>query len=213
MPIVLGSRSPRRQELLSAFVPADDLLIRPPLQSEEQGFGGLHDSDRITQRLKSVVEVKRHDVQQQIATEFSEPDSVICVVADTIVVANDPAIGPTVLGQPDPKRWQQDVRSWMTLYSGTTHEVWTAYQVTCGAHMLGDIVRTTVHFCTLSSQLIESYIATDESLGKAGGYAIQGAASAFVTKVNGSLTNVIGLPVLEVRQAIALISGHAPDRG
>jgi septum formation protein len=63
-------------------------------------------------------------------------------------------------------------------------------------------VKSAVTFCEINDELIEWYISTRESLGKAGGYAIQGFAGAFVTQLRGSLTNVIGLPVMETRQAL-----------
>jgi septum formation protein len=66
-------------------------------------------------------------------------------------------------------------------------------------------VRSQVTFCSINDELLEWYISTGESQGKAGGYAIQGYAAAFATQVNGSLTNVIGLPVLEALQGLTML--------
>ena len=70
------------------------------------------------------------------------------------------------------------------------------------ASMIETVVRSQVTFGKVTDDMLEAYIATAESTGKAGGYAIQGQAAAFVTSVNGSLTNIIGLPVLEVADSL-----------
>ena len=67
---------------------------------------------------------------------------------------------------------------------------------------LGIGVKTKVLFCTLDDWLIDWYVSTDESIGKAGGYGIQGRASMLVEAVNGSFTNVVGLPMMEVTQTL-----------
>jgi len=203
MLFVLGSRSPRRRELLEAFVSSDRVVTRPPTDSHEAGFQGLHDTDRIEQQLHTIVDAKMQDVFAQISTEPMFTDQTRCVItADTIVIAEDPAIETIVLGQPDPDGWKVEVTDWMLrLYSGRTHQVWTGFQVACGNRKKTGVVRTEVEFHELNSCLVNRYLATGESPGKAGGYAIQGAAAAFIKRIDGSLANVIGLPMIEVLEA------------
>lgn len=208
--VILGSRSPRRRELLGAIVGADNLLIKPPLSPDELSFTGLHQEIEIEHRLLDIVQMKHHDVCQQIAADVTseintnpESPAPFAVVADTIVVANLDSERLVVLGQPDPAHWQDDVKNWLrNRLSSQTHEVWTGVLVSHQNRTTTCIVKSAVTFCEITDELIEWYISTRESLGKAGGYAIQGFAAAFVTQLRGSLTNVIGLPVMETRQAL-----------
>ncbi len=187
----------------------DQLVIKPPVTPEEPGFLGLHQETEIEHRLLDIVQLKHSDVCQQIAAEtsnevFASIDSAPFVVAaDTIVVAEINREQRVVLGQPEPDRWQDDVREWLRhRLSNQTHEVWTGVTVSQLDQTSTCIVKSAVTFCEINDELIEWYISTRESLGKAGGYAIQGFAAAFVTQLRGSLTNVIGLPVMETRQAL-----------
>ena len=207
--VILGSRSPRRKELLGSIVGHDQLVIKPPVTPEEPGFLGLHQETEIEHRLLDIVQLKHSDVCQQIAADasnevFASIDSApFVVVADTIVVAEINREQRVVLGQPEPDRWQDDVREWLrNRLSNQTHEVWTGVLVSQLGQTSTCIVKSAVTFCEINNELIEWYISTRESLGKAGGYAIQGFAAAFVTQLRGSLTNVIGLPVMETRLAL-----------
>ena len=207
--VILGSRSPRRKELLGSIVGHDQLVIKPPVTPEEPGFLGLHQETEIEHRLLDIVQLKHSDVCQQIAADtsnevFASVDSApFVVVADTIVVAELNREQRVVLGQPELDRWQDDVRDWLrNRLSNQTHEVWTGVLVSQLGQTSTCIVKSAVTFCEINNELIEWYISTRESLGKAGGYAIQGFAAAFVTQLRGSLTNVIGLPVMETRLAL-----------
>ncbi len=205
MLFILGSRSPRRRELLQSVVGADRLQVQAPANSEEEGFDGLSDRESIRERLLRIVQTKTDNVVACLADEAPmAPSSPACLItADTIVVAEDRQQGTVVLGQPRAEDWQSEVKDWMLrLYSGTSHEVWTGFQIVCGQQSCQQIVTSTVHFCPLTEALVDGYLATEESIGKAGGYAIQGAAAAFVNRIEGSLSNIIGLPVMEVVQAL-----------
>ena len=107
--------------------------------------------------------------------------------ADTIVVVDD-----VVLGKPED---EQDAARMLRLLSGRKHQVIT------GVCLLGNAFEdvrsetTTVHFSALSDADIRDYIATGEPMDKAGAYAIQGAASRWISKIEGDYSNVVGLPV------------------
>ena len=204
MQFVLGSRSLRRRELLESFVGTERLLVRPPANSDEEGFDDLHDDASIRERLNRIVRAKMENVATQVQAEFAaSANTVCCVTADTVVVVPDHQHGLVVLGQPREPSWQDEVRDWMLrLYSATTHEVWTGFQVVYGNQTHEEIVVSKVRFCELTPAMVEHYIATGESIGKAGGYAVQGAAAAFVEAIDGSLANIIGLPVIDVLQAM-----------
>lgn len=223
--VILGSRSPRRRELLTSVVGATRLRILPPESSDELSFDDLATAAAIEQRLLKVVMLKHQDVSDQLerpglrrdpdwaAVVSGEPPAI--VVADTLVIAATADGQRLVLGQPALPDWQADVRRWLRqLLSGTTHSVWTGFCVSRGAEVRQHIVCSEVSFVPLTDALIEWYVATGESPGKAGGYAIQGQAAALVCGLQGSLTNVIGLPLLEVTAALQALgvecAGGAP---
>jgi len=197
--IVLGSRSPRRHELLGSFVGKGQLCILPPSSPEEPGFSDVHDETSIRQRLNEITELKHADIGRQLAVKPLAGQLPFVVVADTIVVAQNDVGTRCVLGQPGPEQWADDVRRWFREWlSGRTHEVWTGVRISRGTAKTDFVVRSKVTFCEVNEELLEWYVTTAESTGKAGGYAIQGHAASFVTGLEGGLTNVIGLPMMEV---------------
>jgi len=182
------------------------LIVLPPQSADEQGFEGLSKESVIEERLLSVVAAKHQDVLQQVRHR-NDLHSAAVVAADTIVIAQLSDGTRLVLGQPGPVDWQADVRRWFSeLLSERTHQVWTGLCISHGARTEHRIVRSQVTFCRLTSELIEWYIATGESLGKAGGYAIQGFGATLMQRLDGSLTNVIGLPLLEVMQTLQKVT-------
>lgn len=217
--IILGSRSPQRRELLTSMVGAPSLKIMPPLTSAEADFHDVHDDRGFEIRLLEIVHDKYEDVRHQlIATNGHAAGDRMplpyVVVADTIVIATNDEGYKRVLGQPDPESWQSEVRDWMQHWlAGRTHEVWTGVIVAKGDDTRHFIVKSSVTFCTMSPEMIEWYISTSESLGKAGGYAIQAHAAAFVSQFSGSLTTIIGLPLLEVIGALQELGWKMPARG
>lgn len=189
---ILGSRSPRRLELLSQIVPASRIRQRPPSSAEELDFEGLHSPEEIQARVLEIARMKRDDVARQVP----DPQHVL-VAADTTVIARDEHDRPLVLGQPPEQgAWQPIVREWFTKYlAGRTHVVATAVCLRTQGRDWERIVETRVTFRPDVERWLDWYLATGESRGRAGGYSIQGAASLFVELIDGSLSNVIGLPV------------------
>ncbi len=206
--VVLGSRSPRRAELLGAYLTPAQLVIQPPASPDEPDFEGLSTDEEIRSRLLEIVRLKHDSVCQQVAPQPDSRDGLppLIVVADTTVVAGLCSGLRHVLGQPRPEFWRDDVRDWFNLWlSGRTHEVWTAVRVSCGRAVREQIVSAAVTFSEVSPEQLEWYLSTCESTGKAGGYAVQGLAAAFVTRVEGSLTTIIGLPLLETLQLLTAV--------
>jgi septum formation protein len=200
IPVTLGSRSPRRQQLLASILGENRVLITPPKNSEELLFDDIHEITAIEARLRQVVRMKQDDVTRQIPTSVTTS---VVITADTLVIARDSAGQPVVLGQPEVFRWQEQTRIWLEQFlSGKTHSVWTCFRVSCGEQSHEEIVRSEVTFRPLSAAMIDWYISTEESVGKAGGYAIQGHGASLVSGLTGSLTNVIGLPLMEVAAAL-----------
>jgi septum formation protein len=99
--------------------------------------------------------------------------------------------------------------------SGRTHQVYTGYSICCRRkeRTLTDVAVTDVTFKTLSDDEIEWYIHTDEPFDKAGAYAIQGLGTFLVRRINGSYTNVVGLPVCEVIEVLIEAGAVGLNRG
>ena len=186
--LILASASPRRAELLAAAgIPFE---IRPAYIDESVRPG----EDARTYASRVAV-----DKAQAVAAQ-SQGQPVLG--ADTVVV-----IDGQILGKPTSTA---DAKRMLRLLSGRTHEVLTAVVLIAGHDPGGDFLSTStsppgssysaveataVEFVLLSRAEIDWYVGTGEPLDKAGAYAIQGLASRFVTRIEGSYSNVVGLPV------------------
>ena len=194
--LILGSRSPRRRELLELLVSPESIDVRPPSSSDELGFAGLSSWLDIAQRLQQIAREKNEDVLAQLSPSN---DSQLVLTADTTIVATDADGCYRVLGQPpDDDSWREVVRRWFCdFYAGRSHIAATSVCLTDPhtGRRLERIVQSQVWFRDDVEPLLDWYLATGEPLGKAGGYALQGLASVFVTRVEGSITNVVGLPL------------------
>ena len=201
--IILGSRSPRRIELLSQLIPESAIRVIPPLNSEEAGFDQLFDLESISDRLISICTAKNNDVFQQMNPESADP----ILTADTIVVVEGEPSGHRVLGQPPVGLgWEQTVRNWFVDdYAGKTHQVMTGLCFRTEDRVITEILSTLVTFHEIEyvNKHLDWYLSTQESVGKAGGYAVQGLGSIFVQRIEGSLSNVVGLP-LEIMSGLLL---------
>ena len=175
MRLVLGSGSPRRKELLAqlGIVPDD---IRPPDIDETPAA----DEDPRPYCLRMACEKAR-------AVRADPDELVLC--ADTTV-----AMGRRILGKPEDR---DQARRFLSALSGRRHKVVTAVALRLGDTLWKRDVVTTVRMKRLSEQELQSYLDSNDWQGKAGGYAIQGPAGAFIPWINGSFTGVVGLPVAE----------------
>ncbi|MEM6578409.1 MAG: Maf family protein [Pseudomonadota bacterium] len=175
MVLILGSASPRRLELLSQLgVVPDD--VRPPEIDEAP----------LPRELPRpyCIRIARQKAQAIVA---GADDIVLC--ADTTV-----ALGRRILGKPEDSI---ECTGFLKALSGRRHRVITAVAVRRGEQIWERDVVSTVRMKTLSDQEISGYLATGDWRGKAGGYAIQGPAAAFVPWMQGSFSAVVGLPLAE----------------
>ena len=206
LPIILASRSPRRSELLGQIVPAERIVVRPPPSAEEESFDGLISMPAIMLRLLSVARHK-HDQVLELLRKDGQLFAAL-IAADTVVVATDGDGRPVVLGQPEPGPGQKGlVRQWFReYYAGREHQVLTGVCLSvCRSDQFATksfVVTSTVKFLADVESWLDWYLETGESAGKAGGYALQGAGSLFVDQVTGSMSNVVGLPIREVKAAL-----------
>jgi septum formation protein len=200
-PIVLGSASPRRRELLAlARVP---FVVRAA-GADESSLG----SEPANAYLERVALAKLDAVRERLALDVRldvrlDPPGPgrggAILVADTIVLAPDGA----VLGKPAD---DEEGRAMLERLAGATHTVRTRFLLAeCNpdariAH--AQTVTTGVTFRPLARGEAIRYVASGEGRDKAGGYGVQGGAAAFVTRIEGSYTNVVGLPLCEVVMAL-----------
>lgn len=175
MKLILGSASPRRCDLLAQIGVVADAII--PADIDETP----HKGERPVPYAARMADGKAH------AITADTTDLVLC--ADTVVSA-----GIRILGKPD--NAAQAVE-YLTLLSGRRHRVTTAIALRLGDRVWARSVTTAVRMKNLSDAEISAYIRSDEWQGKAGGYAIQGIASAFIPFISGSYSNVVGLPLTE----------------
>jgi septum formation protein len=177
--LVLASESPRRKALLAQAGIVPDAIF-PSHVDETPGKNELpraHALRLATEKARSV------------SLELHDSDALV-LGADTVV-----ALGRRIL----PKaKTDDEVQGCVRLLSGRSHQVMTAIaMVKPDASVIARVVLTRVTFKRLSDSEIEAYVGCSEGLGKAGGYAIQGRAEAFVRRLNGSYSNVVGLPLFE----------------
>lgn len=175
MRLVLGSASPRRAELLAQIgVTPDDIRTADIDEAPRRG-----ELPRAYCRRVAIEKVQ--------ALPVTEGEIVLC--ADTTV-----AVGRRILGKPGSKT---EAERFLKLLSGRRHNVITAVALRSGERILERDVVTVVRMKRLSHPEIEAYLASGEWKGKAGGYAIQGLAGAFIPWIRGSFSAVMGLPVAE----------------
>jgi septum formation protein len=181
--LVLASGSPRRVELLNQAGIEPDVLL--PAQIDETPKRAEHPRS-LAKRLSRE---KAEKAVAMLAEQGGTGNSYV-IAADTVV-----SVGRRIL----PKAEALDEANYcLRLLSGRSHHVYTGLcLVTPGGKVRQKLVETRVRLKRLSSLELESYLASGEWRGKAGGYAIQGLAGTFVVKLVGSYSNVVGLPLYE----------------
>jgi septum formation protein len=173
--LILGSASPRRRELLAQIGVVPD-EIRPP-EIDETPRRGETPRDY----------VRRIAAAKAAAVALDEGDLLLC--ADTTV-----AVGRRILGKPADAA---EARAFLDLLSGRRHRVITAVVLRRADRTWTREAEAVVKMKRLSAAETEAYVAGGDWQGKAGGYAIQGPAGAFVPWISGSFTAIVGLPLTE----------------
>ena len=187
--LVLASASPRRLTLLAQIAITPDGL-RPP-DIDESVRRGEHPRYLVSRLARAKAEAARDkiDNEQDLADAY-------VLAADTTV-----ALGKKIFVKP---AHVDEALASLQALSGRTHKVLTSIcLITPDDRVRSKIVETSVRFKHLTRYEIESYIASREWRGKAGGYAIQGLAGSFVQRLIGSYTNVVGMPLTEVVQMLS----------
>ena len=186
---MLASASPRRRDLLAQIGLTPDLIIaaeidETPLRDETPRL--------LAQRLARAKALKIAEVH---------PDDYV-LAADTVV-----CVGRRILPKADNP---QVVAECLKLLSGRAHKVLTGVSVVApGGRTANRLVETRLHVQRLTAAMIENYAQNGEGIGKAGGYGIQGGAGAFIMRLEGSYSAVVGLPLYETRNLLTGL-GYRP---
>ena len=182
-PIVLASASPRRRELLERVGFA--IEVRPADVDETQAPG----------------EAPLDYVRRVAAAKADAASGAWVLAADTIVELDGAVLGKAADAD--------EARRMLAALRGRTHRVATAFAIR-GARAHDGLVTSEVTMTAFDDATLEDYVACGEWRGKAGAYAVQGIGAALVAAVRGSITNVIGLPLVEVVDALEAVGAASP---
>jgi septum formation protein len=184
-PLVLASASPRRLALLAQIGIAPDRVVPTDI------------NERVLKAELPRAHAQRlaHAKAEAAAAPGGVSDNCFVLAADTVVAA-----GRRILGKADT---EASAQACLALLSGRRHQVLTGVVLVAPDGRRSErLVTSVVAFARLTSPQIEAYLAGGEWQGKAGGYAIQGHAAAFVRFLSGSYSNVVGLPLFETAQLL-----------
>ena len=186
LPLILASSSPRRKELLEQM----GLAYAVDVSDVDESFCG--------RPAEAVIELS---CRKASAVAQRHPNALV-LGADTLVFSD------RVLGKP---HTPQHAREMLEALSGNWHNVYTGLTLinTQTGRMIRAMDRTRVHIVPMTAEEIEGYVATGEPLDKAGAYGIQGRGGMFVDRIEGSYSNVVGLPMAVLRRMLMEMDGRA----
>ena len=213
MRLILASASPRRAELLRA-AGYDFEIVAASIDES------IRDGEPPAIYVRRLAAEKSAAVMARIATgpaeagrdrdhgpanagHYGNTDAIVLGADTTVVVDGE------MLGKPGDDGASARM---LARLSGREHQVLTGISLRRGAFEIGRVEATSVAFAPLTDEEIAWYVATGEGRDKAGAYAIQGFASRFIPRIEGSYSNVVGLPVACVRELLTEISGTRPGR-
>ena len=182
-PIYLASKSPRRKELLEQIAVDFEVISA---EIDETKHPGESAEDFV---LRMAIEKARAGFESVVLAERKPT-----LGSDTVVVVDG-----LVLGKPIDS---EDSLKMLTLLSGRSHFVYTSVAIANGESVISATNKTTVTFRALKQDEIMAYISTGEPDDKAGSYAVQGLAAKFISRIDGSYSGVMGLPIFETAQLL-----------
>jgi septum formation protein len=192
--IYLASQSPRRSQLLDQLGIRHELLL-PGTDEDAESLEVQMRSEAPKTYVQRVTGLKLQAALQRMARRKLTAAPVLC--ADTTV-----ALGRTIFGKPQDA---QDARRMLAALANRPHRVMTAIAVGWEHGQAHGCSESWVTFSDMSEADISAYVATGEPMGKAGAYAVQGAAAAYIAHMSGSYSGIMGLPLFETAQALRSI--------
>ena len=189
--IYLASQSPRRSQLLEQLGVVHRVLL-PGADEDSEALEVMLPGEAPRAYVQRVTALKLRAAVARLQ-RMGLPDApVLC--ADTTV-----ALGDLILGKPADA---QDAQRMLGRLSGRTHQVFTAIALSWGGRVEQACSASDVVFDALTPGAIDHYVASSEPMGKAGAYAVQGRAAAFIARIEGSYSGIMGLPLFETAQLL-----------
>jgi len=189
--VYLASQSPRRGQLLEQLGVRHQLLL-PDADEDAEALEATLPGEAPARYVVRVTGLKLDAALARHRRMQLPPGIILC--ADTTV-----ALGRQILGKPDDAA---QAGAMLRQLGGRTHRVLTAVAAARGRRREAALCVSRVEFAPLTSAAIKAYVATGEPMGKAGAYAIQGRAAAFVRGIHGSYSGIMGLPLFETAQLL-----------
>jgi septum formation protein len=189
--IYLASQSPRRRQLLEQLGVRHELLL-PDQHEDAEALEALKPGEAPAAYVQRVTQLKLDAALTRLKRRGLPAAPVLC--SDTTV-----ALGRAIYGKPDDAA---DARRMLAELAGHTHRVLTAVAIGTPRRRVQALNSSRVTFAPLNSQQIAAYVASGEPMGKAGAYAVQGRAAAFISHMSGSYSGIMGLPMHETAQLL-----------
>jgi septum formation protein len=200
--IYLASRSPRRRELLAQIgVKYEPLLFREGTRQDADTDEAMRPGEDADAYVRRVTQLKAEAAWQRIVMRRGLRRMPV-LAADTTV-----AIGNLVLAKPTDRA---DAERILGLLSGARHRVLTAVAIHYESRFEMEVSESYVTFATLHPERIAAYVQSGEPFDKAGAYGIQGRAAAFVERIEGSYSGVMGLPLYETVNLLKMFGVQVP---
>lgn len=190
--IYLASQSPRRRQLLEQLGVRHELLL-PDADEDAESLEMVHPGEAPTAYVRRVTELKLEAALVRLKRRGLPPAPVLC--SDTTV-----ALGRAIYGKPADA---PDARRMLGELAGRTHRVLTAVAIGTPRRREQALSVSRVTFAAISRPQIAAYVAGGEPVGKAGAYAVQGRAAAFISHIAGSYSGIMGLPMYETAQLLS----------
>jgi septum formation protein len=189
--IYLASQSPRRRQLLEQLGVKYELLL-PDAGEDTESIEAVLPGEAPAVYVRRVTGLKLDAALDRLARRKLPPAPVLC--SDTTV-----ALGRTIYGKPGN---EADARRMLRELAGRTHRVLTAVAVASGRRRLEALSDSRVSFSPMTAAQVAAYVSSGEPMGKAGAYAVQGRAAAFIPRISGSYSGIMGLPMHETAQLL-----------
>jgi len=184
--VYLASQSPRRRQLLEQLGARYELLL-PDDSEDAEALEAVLKNEAPTAYVTRVTHLKLDAAVARLKRRQLKLAPILC--SDTSV-----ALGRIIYGKPENAA---DAKRMLSELSGHTHRVLTAVAVQSGRKRFAALSTSKVSFEAMTSKQISAYVATGEPLGKAGAYAVQGRAALHITRIDGSYSGIMGLPIRE----------------
>lgn len=197
--IYLASQSPRRRQLLDQIGVPYRLLLPDP-QEDAEALEAVKPGEPPARYVQRVTLAKLHAAQERLRRSGAPQAPILC--ADTTV-----ALGRSIFGKPADAA---DARRMLSALAGCEHRVLTAVAVATPRREAAALSVSRVRFAPLGRAQIAAYVASGEPMGKAGAYAIQSAAAAWVEQIHGSYSGIMGLPLYETAQLLRQLGCKFP---